>query len=253
MGLNIIIFQKNNITNSYALVVEGYNYGVTAVKTIVPFNSTTTDPSLLVNYLNDSDYNLVIYDWSKTLNDSQLDGILSTLINNINIVPWNVAYLGKWSDTCSKYAVLNDVDYQPFTLVNGSDPVGFNAVFLTPAFSTSLKTKINSNPVNKYKSINYVINEISSEETVKYVAFSPNLFLYDPLYNSVDDNVTYFAKTQECVSFNSQVTPPSDNALIIFWILLIILGVCILLWLLFNSKSFGIKDKNTSVINSYEV
>lgn len=245
MGLNIIIFQKNNITNSYALVVQSYNYGATATKTIVPFSSTTTDPSLLVNYLNDSDYNLIIYDWSKTLNDGQLEGFLTTLINTASsVLPWDVAYLGKWSDTCSKYNVINNVDYQPFIIVNGSDPVGFNAVLLKPSFSLLLKNKINTNPVNKYKSINYVINEVSSEEgNINYIAFSPNLFVYDPLYNSVDDNVTYFAKTQECVSFNSQVTPPSDNALMIFWILLIILLVCVILWILFNSKSFGVQGK----------
>jgi hypothetical protein len=247
MGLNIIIFQKNNITNSYALIVEGYNYSAApATKTIVPFSSTITEPSLLVNYLNDTEYNLIIYDWSKTLNDGQLASLLASLINNIAVTPWDVAYLGKWSDTCSKYSVLNDADYQPFILVNGSDPVGFNAALLTPAFSIKLKNKINANPVNKYKSINYVINEIASEEATKYVAFSPNLFVYDPLYNSVDDNVTYYAKTQECVSFNSQVTPPSDNALTIFWILLIILSVCVILWILFNSKSFGVTRKINS-------
>ena len=85
-----------------------------------------------------------------------------------------------------------------------------------------------------------MIQEISIDETVKYIAYSPNLFVYDPLYNAVDDSVTFYAKTQECVSFNSQVTPPNDNALTIFWILLIIVGVCIILWLMLSSRGFGL-------------
>jgi len=104
---------------------------------------------------------------------------------------------------------------------------------------TQLKDKIETSS-KTYGSINYDIQEIGIDENVKYISFSPNLFVYDPLYNAVDDNVTFYAKTQECVSFNSQVTPPNDNALTIFWILLIIIGVCIILWLMLSSRGFGL-------------
>jgi hypothetical protein len=253
MGLNVIVFQKNNSTNVYSDKVKNYNYGTGVTKNIINFNANYTDPTLLVNsgYFNTSDNNLIIYDWSATLNDGQLESLLITLMNtSSSVLPWDVAYLGKWSDTCSKYSVENDIDYLPFTIVNGTDPIGFNAVLLKPAFSAKLQTQINSKGENKYNSINYVIQEIALEETVNFVAFSPNLFVYDPLYNAVDDSVTFFTKTQECVSFNSQVTPPSDNALTIFWILLIILVVCILLWILINSKTFGIPKTNPVINNS---
>ena len=126
MGLNVIVFQKNNSTNVYSDKVKNYNYGTGATINVINFNVNYTDPTLLVNsgYFNTSDTNLIIYDWSATLNDGQLDSLLVTLIG----ASWDVAYLGKWSDTCSKYNVENDVDYIPFTIVNGTDPIGFNAV-----------------------------------------------------------------------------------------------------------------------------
>jgi len=201
-----------------------------------------SDPTLLAPVLNTTAYNLVIYDWSMTLKNNDLATLINSTIT-LNTTPGNVfdvAYLGKWSDTCSKYTTLYTTGFEPFTIVGGTDPVGFNALLLTPSFSQKLKDKITAPDAKVYGSINYVIQEIAIDETVKYIAFSPNLFVYDPLYNAVDDNVTFYAKTQECVSFNSQVTPPSDNALTIFWILLIIVGVCIILWLMLSSRGFGL-------------
>lgn len=243
MNLNIIIFQKTNDT-SYKDRVETYNY-VSAPNTkttvVIPPSTSESDPTLLAPQLNVTDYNLVIYDWSITLKNDTLATLIDSTIN-LNTTPGNVfdvAYLGKWSDTCAKYTTLYNTGFTPFTIVGGTDPVGFNALLLTPSFSQKLKDKITTSS-KVYGSINYVIQEIAIDETVKYIAFSPNLFVYDPLYNAVDDNVTFYAKTQECVSFNSQVTPPTDNALTIFWILLIIVGVCIILWLMLSSRGFGL-------------
>ena len=240
MSLNVIIFQKTSDT-SYKDRVEAYSYGVHTTEEIPP-STTESDPTLLAPNLNPSVYNLVIYDWSMTLKNDSLATLISSTIN-LNTTPGNVfdvAYLGKWSDTCAKYTTLYTSGFEPFTVVGGTDPVGFNAVLLTPTFSEKLKNKINASNPNTYNSINYVIQEIAVDETVKYIAYSPNIFIYDPLYNAVDDNVTFYAKTQECVSFNSQVTPPNDNALTIFWILLIIVGVCIILWLMLSSRGFGL-------------
>ena len=244
MNLNEIIFQKTTDT-SYKDRVAAYNYVVapnTKTSVVIPPSTTESDPTLLAPQLSTTDYNLVIYDWAMTLKNDTLASLISSTLA-LNTTPdeiFNVAYLGKWSDTCSKYTTLYNSGFEPFTIVGGTDPVGFNALLLTPSFSEKLKTKITSSNPNTYNSINYVIQEISIDETVKYIAYSPNLFVYDPLYNAVDDNVTFYAKTQECVSFNSQVTPPTDNALTIFWILLIIVGVCIILWLMLSSRGFGL-------------
>lgn len=243
MSLNVIIFQKTS-DNSYKDRVAAYNYASPPVIPVVIPPSTDSnpksDPTLLAPQLNTSVYNLVIYDWSLTLkNDTLASLINSTIALNTPDNVFDVAYLGKYSDTCAKYTTLYTTTFEPFTIVGGTDPVGFNALLLSPSFSVKLKTKIETSS-KTYGSINYVIQEISIDETVKYIAYSPNLFVYDPLYNAVDDNVTFYAKTQECVSFNSQVTPPNDNALTIFWILLIIVGVCIILWLMLSSRGFGL-------------
>jgi hypothetical protein len=244
MNLNVIIFQKTSDI-SYKDRVDSYNYVTvpnTKTTVIIQPDTSKTDPTLLAPELVNSNYNLIIYDWSMTLKNDSLASLISSTIN-LNTTPGNVfdvAYLGKWSDTCSKYTTLYTTGFEPFTIVGGTDPVGFNALLLTPDFSQKLKDKINASNPNTYNSINYVIQEIAVDETVKYIAYSPNIFIYDPLYNTVDDNVTFYAKTQECVSFNSQVTPPNDNALTIFWILLIIVGVCIILWLMLSSRGFGL-------------
>jgi hypothetical protein len=244
MNLNVIIFQKTSDT-SYKDRVAAYNY-VTAPNTkttvVIQPDTSKTDPTLLAPALVTSDYNLIIYDWSMTLKNDSLSDLIDKTVT-LNTTPGNVfdvSYLGKWSDTCSKYTTLYTTGFEPFTIVGGTDPVGFNALLLTPSFSQKLKDKINASNPNTYNSINYVIQEIAIDQTVKYIAYSPNIFIYDPLYNTVDDNVTFYAKTQECVSFNSQVTPPNDNALTIFWILLIIVGVCIILWLMLSSRGFGL-------------
>jgi hypothetical protein len=247
MILKVIIFQKTSDT-SYKERVENYNY-VSAPNTkeviVIPpsmDSNPKSDPTLLAPQLSTTDYNLVIYDWSLTLKNNDLATLISNTIN-LNTTPGNVfdvAYLGKWSDTCAKYTTLYTTNFEPFTIVGGTDPVGFNALLLSPSFSEKLNQKITAPGAKTYGSINYVIQEIAIDETVKYIAYSPNLFVYDPLYNAVDDNVTFYAKTQECVSFNSQVTPPNDNALTIFWILLIIVGVCIILWLMLSSRGFGL-------------
>jgi hypothetical protein len=241
MSLNVIIFQKATDNTSYKDRVASYNYGAHTTVEIPP-STTESDPTLLAPKLNTSVYNLVIYDWSMTLKNDSLAGLIDKTVT-LNTTPGNVfdvAYLGKWSDTCAKYTTLYTIEFTPFTIVGGTDPVGFNAVLLTPSFSQKLQDKIYASNPNTYNSINYVIQEIAIDQTVKYIAYSPNIFIYDPLYNAVDDNVTFYSKTQECVSFNSQVTPPTDNALTIFWILLIIVGVCIILWLMLSSKGFGL-------------
>lgn len=242
MSLNVIIFQKTSDT-SYKDKVEAYNYSspVSHTTVVIP-PSTESDPTLLAPQLDTSKFNLVIYDWSMTLKNDTLATLISDTIA-LNTTPdevFNVAYLGKYSDTCAKYTTLYNTGFEPFTIVGGTDPVGINAILLTPSFSQTLKDKITAPDAKIYGSINYVIQEIAIDETVKYIAYSPNLFIYDPLYNAVDDNVTFYTKTQECVSFNSQVTPPSDNALTIFWILLIIVAVCIILWLMLSSRGFGL-------------
>ena len=241
MNLNVIIFQKTT-DPAYKDKVAAYNYASPPVTPVViPPSSTESDPTLLAPKLDTSKYNLVIYDWSLTLKNDTLSDLISDTIA-LNSTPdeiFNVAYLGKYSDTCAKYTTLYNTGFGPFTIVGGTDPVGFNALLLTPSFSQKLKDKIETSS-KTYGSINYVIQEIGIDENVKYISFSPNLFVYDPLYNAVDDNVTFYAKTQECVSFNSQVTPPNDNALTIFWILLIIIGVCIILWLMLSSRGFGL-------------
>jgi hypothetical protein len=66
----------------------------------------------------------------------------------------------------------------------------------------------------------------------------------------IDLSKSYNVKTTECQGITSQVIPPSDNNLLIFWIILIIIGVCLIIWLLLNFTSFGIniekfKQKNT--------
>ena len=236
MDINLIIISRYSNTEYLNHIQALLNF-IPNPKIIYP-NDNVYETSLIIPELVTDKYNLIVYDSSTSLSGTLQDDIEKVLLVNSEVV-----YLGKYLDTCSNYSVNQDINN--FTLVNGTDPVGFNAVLLSGEFAGKLIPYLQS---GKYYSIAYAINNYKIENDIIEYATSPNIFVYNPLYNSIDLSKSYNVKTTECQGITSQITPPSDNNLVIFWILLIIIGVCIIFWCLLNFTSFGINiDKFNSV------
>jgi hypothetical protein len=237
MDINLIIISRYSNTEYLNHIQQLLNF-IPNPKIIYP-NDNTYETSLIIPELVTDKYNLIVYDSSTSLSGTLQDDIEKVLLVNSEVV-----YLGKYLDTCSNYSVNQDINN--FTLVNGTDPVGFNAVLLSGEFTDKLIPYLQS---GKYYSIAYAINNYKVENDIVEYATSPNIFVYNPLYNSIDLSKSYNVKTTECQGITSQITPPSDNNLVIFWILLIVIGVCLIFWCLLNFTSFGINiDKFNGVI-----
>jgi len=208
---------------------------------VIKPNDDTYETTLIINELDGSKFNLIIYDWCYTYNSKvNINANIDSVLAYMGINTTDVAYLSKYLDTCNNYSVSQNITNGDikFSVVSGTDPVGFNAVLLSGTFAaTKLKPKLET---GKYYSIAYAINSLKIDEPIKEVAVSPNLFVYNPLYNSIDTSKTYNVKTTECQGITSQIEPPSDNNLLIFYIFLIIIGVCLIIWILLNFTSFGI-------------
>jgi hypothetical protein len=234
--------------------IESYeigNNGTTYTKVITPTNSQPETSLLISNEclnLTPGWYNLIIYDWAMSIIDStEINSIIESILNlDQNVNPWSAAYLGKFMDTCTKYNPFAETGTNnQFDIVENSEPAGFNAVLLTHDMSQSLYSRLTSNVA--YYSINYAIQDIGIDDSsIKYIALSPNLFTYDPLYNKVDVNKVYAVKSNECVGTTSEVTPPSDNDLTFFWILLIIIGVGLIIWFIISTQNESYKIKTKS-------
>jgi hypothetical protein len=185
-NIDVIIIQKQTTTNDYVSRIQGFNLetaggGTGTVNVIQPTNSSSEVQELLNLGLNTSVYNLIIYEWSDCIlpNNSDIYSVINNIIISTNV--WDINYLGKWMDTCNKYSTT--FDSGKFNIVANSEPVGFNAVLLTPAMTQKLVTKLTG---STYTSINYALQDIGIDQTIVYNAVSPNLFTYDPLYNTVD-------------------------------------------------------------------
>ena len=85
--------------------------------------------------------------------------------------------------------------------------------------------------------------DIGIDETIIYNAVSPNLFTYDPLYNTVDLSQVYNVKSNECIGTTTEVTPPSDNDLTFFWILLLVIGTALLIWFVITTHKESLENK----------
>jgi hypothetical protein len=228
------------------------NNGTTNTKVITPTNSQSETSLLISNdclNLTSGWYNLIIYDWAmSTLDTTEINSIIESILNlNQNVNPWSAAYIGKFMDTCTKYNPFTETgSNSQFSIVENSEPAGFNAVLLTHDMSQSLHSKLTSTDV-AYYSINYALQDIGIDNTsIKYIALSPNLFTYDPLFNKVDISKVYAVKSNECVGTTTEVTPPSDNDLTFFWILLIIIGVGLIIWFIITTQNESIKIKTKS-------
>lgn len=233
MSINLIIISRNSGAESYVNNIKSYNITDDTNTHVVQPSSTETEASLVAPLLNPGAPNLIIYDWSTTLISD-----VSSLINDILLKTFDIVYLGKYLDTCNKYSP--DTVVSNITLVAGTDPVGFNAVLMTGDFAGKLQTELNA---NTYYSVIYAIQNIAINSPINALATAPNLFTYNPLYNSIDTSQSYSAKSEECQPITSQITPPSDNQLEVFWIILIILLVVLLLWLLTGFTKFGENSK----------
>lgn len=234
MSINLIIISRNPNANDYIQNIKDYNIASSANTSVIYPDSNNYETTLTLPLLDDTKYNILIYDWSTTQNVN-LNNIISDIITTKT---FDLVYLGKYLDTCNKYLVNSNI--QNVTFVSGTEPVGFNAVILSPAFTTKLKAEMQN---TTYYSIIYAIQNISVNSSVAYFAISPNLFVYNPLYNEIDTSKAYGAKTEECQPFTSQITPPSDNQLEVFWIIIIILIIALILWFLVGFTTFGIKSK----------
>ena len=228
MDINLIIISRYTNTEFLNHIQSILNF-ITPQNVIYP-TDTVYETSLIIPYLVTDKPNLIVYDSSTSLSNTLQSDIEGVLTNSFDLV-----YLGKYLDTCSKYTVNTNINN--FTLVNGTDPVGFNAILLSGEFAGNLIPYLQS---GNYYTIAYAINNYKIENTTVEFATSPNLFIYNPLYNSIDLSKSYNVKTTECQGITTQLTPPSDDNLMIFWILLIIIGVCIIIWALLNFTTFGI-------------
>jgi hypothetical protein len=237
-NIDVIIIQKQTTTNDYVTRVTGYNLetanGGTGTVNVIQPNDNNTETSLLIGLgLNTSVYNLIIYEWSECILPTN-SNIYTVIQNAISSGGWDTMYLGKWMDTCNKYSSVSNSG--KFNIVANSEPVGFNAVLLTPSMTQKLVNKLNS---STYYSINYALQDIGIDETILYNAISPNLFTYDPLYNTVDISKIYAVKSNECVGTTSEINPPSDNDLTFFWILLLVIGVALIVWFILNTNKLS--------------
>jgi hypothetical protein len=234
MSINLIIISRNQNAGDFIQNVKDYNIAPPENTTVIYPDSNNYETTLIIPFLDDTKYNVIIYDWSITQNNN-LNTIISDIISSKT---FDVVYLGKYLDTCNKYLV--DSNIQNISFVSGTEPVGFNALIVSPTFTPVLKAELQT---SKYYSIIYALQNIDLNSNVGYFAISPNLFVYNPLYNQIDSSKAYGAKTEECQPFTSQITPPSDNQLEVFWIILIILIVALILWFLVGFTTFGIKSK----------
>lgn len=241
-------------TSFYINRIKNYEIGYDSSSyTVITPNNSQSETSLLISSgaLNRTAgwYNLIIYDWAMTtIGNAEIKSIVESILNlNQSTNPWGVAYLGKFMDTCTKYnPFLETGSSDQFDLVENSEPAGFNAVLLTHDMTELLYSSLTSTDV-VYYSINYALQDIGIDNTsIKYIALSPNLFTYDPLFNKVDISKIYSVKTNECVSTTTEVTPPSDNDLTFFWILLLVIGVGLIIWFIITSQHESAKIKSKS-------
>ena len=111
-------------------------------------------------------------------------------------------------------------------------------------FSSNIKPYFES---SKYYSVSYAINNYKIDNTITDLATSPNLFVYNPLYNSVDLSNVYNIKSTEFQGLMSQLIPPSDNDLLIFWVIIIIIGIFLIFWIILNFTSFGASIRENKI------
>jgi hypothetical protein len=234
MSINLIIISRYNSdagNQQYINNIKSLNLAAPENTNVVYPSDTIYETTLVSPLLKIEDgvYNLIIYDWSTTLNSS-INANISTILTKT----FDVAYLGKYLDTCNNYSPITSIG--SFTLVSGTEPVGFNALVMNKSFSEKIQPFLNN---SKYYSVSYAINSYKIENEITELATSPNLFVYNPLYNAVDLSNVYNIKTEECQGITSQIVPPSDNSLLIFWIIIIIIGICLIFWIVLNFTTVG--------------
>jgi hypothetical protein len=253
-NINVIIISKVGPDNEeWINTVEGYNLATSSpsnTSVIYPTSNLPETTALIQSgklKLDAGWYNLIIYEWATcTLDNATIQNVIGDIINT-TAAPWDTAYLGKWMDTCNKYSTFEDSDR--FNLVANSEPAGFHAVLLTNSMSVKLNTALTDGKV-AYYSINYALLDIGiNDNAINYIAVSPNLFVYNPLYNVVDESQIYAVKSNECIGTTSEVSPPSDNDLTFFWVLLLIIGVALIIWFIITTnketpKYIGSKAKS---------
>ena len=248
MNINLIIISRYG-NQDFVNKVKSFNLATPENTNVVYPNSEQHETTLIIPYLklptDDSWYNLIIYDWSTTLATNILDDIqdiYSSLSENFDVL-----YLGKYLDTCSNYSIKENIN--SFSLVSGTDPVGFNAVILTTSFSEKLIPYLQN---NKFYTLTYAINDYKIQNSIVEYSTAPNLFVFNPLYTSIDLSNSYSVKSEECQGITSQIIPPSDNNLTIFWILIIICAVALIIWLFINFTSYGqnIESRRSNIVYS---
>ena len=239
--IDVIIIKKQTTTNNYVTRIESYDLenaagGTGSVDVIQPTNTSSEVQEFLALSPKVNRYNLLIYEWSECIlpNNSDIYSVIDDIVTSTG---WDVNYLGKWMDTCNKYSSISESG--KFNIVANSEPVGFNAVLLTPNMTQKLVTKLTG---SSYNSINYALQDIGIDEDIIYNAVSPNLFTYDPLYNTVDLSKIYNVKSNECIGTTSEVSPPSDNDLTFFWVLLLVIGTALIIWFIVTTHKESVEN-----------
>lgn len=238
-SINLIIISRYSNTD-FVNNVKSYNLENGGTFVVITPTDGLNEVNQVKNAINTSMVNLIIYDWSISLESnvsSQVQNILSSVTSDL-------VYLGKFLDTCSKYSIYSNISN--FNIVTGTEPAGFNAILLSSSFSQSFYDFLNTNS-GKYYSLAYALLNMQISNPYTSYAVSPNLFVYNPMYNSIDTSNSYSVKTTECEPITSQITPSSDNDLMIFWIILIVILVCLALFVLLNYTSFGVNTKKFRV------
>jgi hypothetical protein len=253
-NINVIIISKVGPDNTeWTDTIKSYDLATSSPSntTIIYPTSSLPETNALIDSgalnLNSSWYNLIIYEWADCIlpTNTDIQNVIDSILNTTQ--PWDTAYLGKWMDTCNKYSTFEDSG--KYNLVIGSEPTGFHAVLLNNTMSNKLNTALTDGKVIYY-SINYALLDIGIDDTsINYIAVSPNLFTYDPLYNVVDESQVYAVKSNECVGTTTEVSPPSDNDLTFFWIFLLVIGVSLIVLFVIttnkeSSKYIGSKSGN---------
>jgi hypothetical protein len=231
MSINLIIIARDPNAQTYIDTVKSYNITTEENTNVIYPTDTTYETSLVIPLLKGDMYNIIMYDWCFTLYSPE---DISIFLDTVVQKSFDVVYLGKYLDTCNKYLV--DSKVQSLDFVTGTSPLGMSAVLLSGAFATTLKNELMA---HTYYSINYAINILSINSTVNSFAISPNLFVYNPLYNSIDVSKSYSVKTTECQALPSEMNPPSDNNFDIFWVFIIIIFSALIIWVLVTFTSLG--------------
>jgi hypothetical protein len=120
-----IFISKRSLNN-----VKNYNLAAPGDTVVINPTDTSYEPVLIAQNLDTSNNNIIIYDWSVSQNTDP-SSVIQDIIDKA--FDFDLVYLGKFLDTCSKYTVSYTIGsgVNPPNIVKGTEPVGLNAALIT--------------------------------------------------------------------------------------------------------------------------